>query len=410
MDGTGQNAAIVHSYPYPHHQEKREHMETKGHILVIDDELGMRIGCQRALQSQGYDVDTAESGEKGLELLHANSYDLVLLDVMMPGIGGLEMLEQISQLDPDLVCVIITGYATVELAVEAIRKGAYDFIAKPFDSDTLTLTVNQGMEKRSLSLQARRLKELEREAQELAREKAELERLDKMKSTFTLTVAHELRAPVAAIQSYLRLILDGYIDPQDQAKYLERAERRAEAQLELINDLLDLARLQDPDIQVESEPIHLDETLQEVLDELAARAQTKNIHLESTIESDLPCLAIDPKHAKQLWINLISNAVKYTNEGGQVTVSLRQQNNHLIGTVSDTGIGIPKEEIELVFEEFYRSKAGKAHTQMGTGLGLPIVKRILETYGGKIEVQSQPGEGSTFTFDLPLAAPRHAET
>jgi signal transduction histidine kinase len=143
-----------------------------------------------------------------------------------------------------------------------------------------------------------------------------------------------------------------------------------------------------------------------VLDELAARAQAKNIHLESTIEANLPALEMNPKHAKQLWINLISNAVKYTNEGGKVHVSLHQENKHLVGAVSDTGIGIPDGEIDLIFEEFYRSKAGKVHTQMGTGLGLPIVKRILDTYGGEIEVQSETGQGSTFTFRLPLSSAR----
>jgi len=180
----------------------------------------------------------------------------------MPGIGGLEMLERIAQIDSNLVCVVITGYATVELAVQAIKKGAYDFIAKPFDSDTLSLTVNQGMEKRALSLQAQRLAELEAQARDLARQKADLERLDKIKSTFTLTVAHELRAPVAAIQSYLRLILDGYIAPEDQLKYLARAERRARAQLELVNDLLDLARLQDPDIRIEMTHVQVEQVLQ----------------------------------------------------------------------------------------------------------------------------------------------------
>jgi len=177
----------------------------KGRVLVIDDELGIRLGCQRALSSAGYDVETAASGEEGLNKLRENGFDLVLLDVMMPGIGGIEALKQIAELDPSLVCIIITGYGTVELAVQAIRQGAYDFVTKPFDLDTLLLTVEQGMEKRRLSLQAERLAALEQEARELAREKAELERLDKVKSTFTLMVAHELRAPVAAIQSYLRL-------------------------------------------------------------------------------------------------------------------------------------------------------------------------------------------------------------
>jgi signal transduction histidine kinase len=383
-------------------QGEKAGVEQKGSILVIDHELGMRVGCQRALQSQGYHVDTAPNGMEGLEKLRANGYGLILLDMMMPGISGLEMLDRIAQLDPSIVCVIITGYATVELAVRAIKKGAYDFITKPFDSDTLTLTVEQGMEKRRLSLQALRLAALEAKARELALQKRELERLDKMKSTFTLMVAHELRAPVAAIQSYLRLILDGYIPPERQHEYLAKAEQRALAQLELVTDLLDLARLQDPDIKVEIEHVRMDQVLDETIDAMAARADEKSIQVRLDIAPELPPVSVNARHAKELWTNLISNAIKYTPEGGQVGITITEQDGSLVGTVSDTGIGIAEEEIGLIFEDFYRSKAGKAYTQMGTGLGLSIVKRILETYEGSIGVQSQVGEGTCFTFTLPL--------
>ena len=378
-------------------------MDTLGHILVIDDEPGMRIGCQRALEVEGYHVSTAAEGEEGLEKLNSERYDLVLLDMMMPGIDGLEMLERIAQIDPTIVCVVITGYATVELAVQAIKKGAYDFIAKPFDSDTLTLTVAQGMEKKKLSLQAERLARLEEEAKALAREKTELERLDKMKSSFTLMVAHELRAPVAAIQSYLRLILDGYIPPENQRKYLEKAEQRALAQLELVTDLLNLAHLQDPDVQVQAETVQVGEVAEEVMDSMAARAEEKHLQVEWAVSSSLPPVMMNAQHCKQIWTNLISNAIKYTPEGGRIAVSLDRKGDTLVGTVSDTGIGIAADEIGLIFEEFYRTKASKAYTQMGTGLGLTITKRIVETYGGNIEVASQPGEGSRFTFALPVA-------
>jgi signal transduction histidine kinase len=381
----------------------------KERILVVDDELGIRVGCERALASQGYRVDSASTGEEGLQKLRQAEYALVLLDIMMPGIGGIETLKQIPEIDPNLVCIVITGYATVELAVQAIKQGAYDFITKPFDADTLTLTVDQGIEKRRLSLQAQRLAALEAEAQELARQKTELERLDKIKSTFTLMVAHELRAPVAAIQSYLRLILDGYIPPEKQREYLERAERRAMAQLELVNDLLDLARLQDPDVKVEMEQVDLAGILNEVMDSLGSQAQEKEQQVHLTIAPELPSIQMNLKHARQLWTNLISNAIKYTPQGGHIDISLELNRDHLVGAVQDTGIGISKEELPLIFKDFYRTKASKAYTQMGTGLGLSIVKRILDTYGGTIEVQSTSGEGSRFTFRLP-AKPAAAAT
>ncbi len=377
-------------------------METKGRILVIDDEPGMRLGCQRALSSQGYQADAVASGEEGLDRLRSDAYDLVLLDVMMPGMSGMETLRRIRQLDSSVVCVVITGYATVEMAVQAIKEGAYDFITKPFDSDILILTVGQGLERRHLALQAQRLAELEARTRELAHQKMELERLDKVKSTFTLTVAHELRAPVAAIQSYLRLILDGYIPPDEQRPYLEKAERRAQAQLELITDLLDLARLQDPDLQAEKEPVSLAQVLNEIVDSMAARATEKHIEVELAVAPDLPLVSINPQHARQLWTNLISNAIKYTLDHGHVRVSLAREGEVLVGQVSDTGIGIPADELPYLFQEFFRSKAAKAQTQMGTGLGLSIVKRILETYKGTIGVQSEPGEGTCFRFTLPV--------
>jgi signal transduction histidine kinase len=254
---------------------------------------------------------------------------------------------------------------------------------------------------------------LETEAQELAREKEELERLDRMKSTFTLTVAHELRAPVAAIQSYLRLILDGYIPPEKQRQYLERAERRALAQLDLITDLLDLAHLQDPDRPVKTQPVQLEEVLAETMDSMAASASEKGIQIEIDVVPNLPAVHMSLQHAKQLWTNLVSNAIKYTEPGGRVTVSLSyapgsdagppESRGRVVGSVRDTGIGIEADELDLIFDEFYRTEASKAHTRMGTGLGLTIVKRVLEAYGGTISVDSTPGEGSCFTFTVPAS-------
>jgi signal transduction histidine kinase len=390
-------------------------MEAKGRVLVVDDEPGIRIGCQRALSSQGYQVDAAANGTEGLQKLRnalpepdhpeaqVGGYDLVLLDIMMPGMSGMETLKHILAIDPNLVCIVITGYATVELAVQAIKQGAYDFVTKPFDADTLLLAVDQGIEKRQLSLKAQRLAELEARTRELARQKRDLERLDRIKSQFTLTVAHELRAPVAAIQSYLRLILDGYIPPEKQRQYLERAEQRALAQLELVTDLLDLAHLQDPDRPVEMQAVQLADVLEQVLDTMAAQAEEKQIDLRSTVAADLPTLTMNAQHARQLWTNLLSNAVKYTPQGGKVSVSLGRDGEHLVGSVEDTGIGITQDELALIFTEFYRTEASKAYTQMGTGLGLTIVKRVLETYGGEISVESEPDRGSSFTFRIPIA-------
>lgn len=383
-------------------------------ILVVDDELGIREGCRRVLNRDGHHVVVAAAGEEGWQQIQSNQFDLVLLDIMMPDINGMELLKRIVPFDPDLVCIIITGYATVELAVQAIKEGAYDFIAKPFDANALILTIRRGLERRRLSLEARRLAQVEAEKDALERRQAELERealerramelerLDRVKSAFTLTVAHELRAPIAAIQSYLRLMLDGYIPPEQQKKYLARAEQRTSAQLELIGDLLDLAHLQNPDLRIKREPVNVAESLQEVCDLMSSRAREKGIKFTVSIPEEAPTISADPKHIKQIWSNLVSNAIKYTNEDGAVDVTIAVQNKQVIASVRDTGIGIVPEDLTRIFEEFYRTKAAKECSEMGTGLGLSIVKRIVETYQGHIDVQSTVGDGSIFTVTLPV--------
>ena len=135
---------------------------------------------------------------------------------------------------------------------------------------------------------------------------------------------------------------------------------------------------------------------------MAANAEESEITIELAVESDLPPIEMNARHARQLWTNLISNAIKYSNRGGTVHVSLACKDQRLVGAVSDQGIGIAADELALIFEEFYRSKASKKHTQMGTGLGLPIVKRILDSYGGTIDLASEEDKGSTFTFTIPL--------
>ncbi|MBC8263104.1 MAG: response regulator [Anaerolineales bacterium] len=385
-------------------------------ILVVDDELGIREGCRRVLSRAGHQVVVAATGEEGWQQIQSGQFDLVLLDIMMPDINGMDLLKRTVPFDPDLVCIIITGYATVELAVQAIKEGAYDFIAKPFDANALLLTVRRGLERRRLSLEARRLAQVEEEKEALEQRKAELERealeqramelerLDRVKSVFTRTVAHELRAPIAAIQSYLRLILDGYIPPEQQRKYLVRVEQRTSAQLELIGDLLHLAHLQNPDLRIEREPVNLRETLREVCDLMSSRAQEKGIEFTVSIPEETPTISADPKHIKQLWDNLVSNAIKYTDEGGTVDVTMAVQDKRVVTSVRDTGIGIAPEDLPRIFEEFYRTKAAKAYSEMGTGLGLSIVKRLVETYQGQVDVQSTMGKGSTFTVTLPIDA------
>jgi signal transduction histidine kinase len=371
-------------------------------ILVIDDEQGLREGCRRVLSRYHFQVDLAATGREGLALFRQHHPDLVLLDVMMPDVSGIELMNTLRAEDPDLVCIIITGYATVELAVDAMKLGAYDFIAKPFSDDNLLLAVEKGLEKRRLEQEARRMQQAEEEARRLSQEKAMLEELDRVKTAFMRKVAHELRAPIAAIQSFLVSILAGYGSPEMQREMQERAVRRADELLDLVNDLLNLSRLKDAKLELKRQEVSLQKVLDEVLSLHAPDAQQKRIALNVTREECPPVLA-DPGHIKQLWTNLISNAIKYTPEGGKVRVHLRAEDGIIVGDVEDTGIGIPAEDMPRLFEEFFRTEKAKAFAQYGTGLGLSIVRQIVTECGGDISVESEVGKGTRFTFRLPVA-------
>ncbi len=378
-------------------------MVTHARILVIDDEPGIREGCKRALTPQGHVVDVAQDGAAGLEKAKATPYDLVLLDVMMPGIGGIELLSLIREHDPCAVCIIVTGYATVQLAVNAIKRGAYDFLTKPFTLDDLLLAVNHGLEHRRLLLEEQRLQALETETQQLAYEKRKLEEVEKAKAAFIRLVTHELQAPIAAIQGYLQLILEGYVELDRQRELLVRASARADEQMTLIADLLTLSKLREIKQHEHVADVHLDELLRKTVEPFQTQAAEKSIVLKTEIAGDIPPMHGVAAEFKSLWTNLISNAVKYTAPGGAVVVSLRADGQHIIGRVSDTGIGIPPEARDRLFTEFFRADNAKALALRGTGLGLVIVKQAIENAGGQIWVESELGRGTTFTFTIPIA-------
>lgn len=370
--------------------------ESKASILVIDDEAGMREGCRRALTPAGYSVATAADLATGLDMVLTGHYELCLLDVMLPDGSGLDLIDPILKHDPSTICVIITGFGSIEMAIEAVRRGAYDFLSKPFTSDELLMAVNQGLERRQL-------KSIEARAEELAKAKAELEQLDEIKSQLMLKVAHELRAPVAAVQSYINLIRAGYVTEDELDPTLSRVQDRLGGMSDLISDLLELARLKQAKDRhpTDASPHQMADILTEVCELFQEQAREKQQSLQLEI-LDRPVILANRDHLEHIWNNLISNAIKYSPEGGRILIALRTDHGKLIGTVADSGIGIRDEDLPHLFQEFFRTDEAKASGEIGTGLGLSIVKQIVESYGGEIRVTSQPGQGSEFTFLLPL--------
>jgi signal transduction histidine kinase len=373
--------------------------ESMAKILVIDDEVGMREGCRRALVSHGFQVTTAEHGAEGLRKLRDGDFDLVLLDAMMPGMEGIEILEWVHQNGLDVACVMLTGYATIELATQAMKLGAYDFLTKPFTSDELLSVVLHALEdRRRRAVRQQRLEE-EESLLLLERTQREQAKLDAFESRFMLVVVHELRNPAGAIKNYLQLMRAGYVEPDEYDEYLAKLDLRADQLLSMLDKLLELANLKARRGLTKTQVVDVAAVLERLAQDFKATAETKGLDFQVEI-SARPRLQAQPGHIESLWINLIENAIKYTPQGS-VTVSLGQEDGQIQIVVADSGIGISTEDLTRIFQDFYRSASARELVEIGTGLGLPIVNQLIEIYQGRIEVDSSPGQGSRFAVYLP---------
>jgi signal transduction histidine kinase len=273
-------------------------------------------------------------------------------------------------------------------------------LPKPFTSDELLTVVRRGLEARRRKLAAKEQEAQEEEAQELERAQEEMARLDAVESRFMLVVVHELRNPAGAIKSLLKMIRGGYVDADEMDEYLEALDGRADQLLAMMDDLLELADLKGRRGPPQRTPVPAAEVLEEVVNDLRAAAEAKGLAVELKIEAQ-PTVQCERVHLRSLWAHLLDNAIRYTPQG-RITLTLDQAVGQTVTTVSDTGIGLSTEEVARLFEEFYRSEAAREEVALGTGLGLPIVGQIVQIYGGTIQVESEPGVGSTFSVCLPL--------
>lgn len=267
----------------------------------------------------------------------------------------------------------------------------------------LTTSISTTLRERDRALMESNLT-CELRSEELAQLNEQLTKLDRERTRFLVLATHELRAPINTIYSALDLARSGYASPEKTQEVLARAQQRATELLSLIGDLLDLTKARQETARPEAaQPVQLDQVLRDVVEFMRVEIEQKGINLEVDVPPDLaPVLAL-PNQVKLVWTNLLSNAVKYTTEGGRVRVYLSQDAKAVTGRVEDTGIGIRVEEQAHVFDEFFRASNARLVSPHGSGVGLATVRRILENWGGRISVQSQPGEGSAFTFVLPRA-------
>jgi len=464
----------------------------KPRILVVDDDRMIRDACERILKRMGHDVVKATQGEEALNILKEGQFSVVLLDLMMPGIDGLKVLNLIRQFWPDILVIVITGYATIETAIEAMKRGAYAFIPKPFEGDQLRSIVARAIERKQLKEDVRRMEqERQRTLQDLDAEKSRtrsvvlampdgvavtdpngivvlmkpdselckqvldvskgsledpsqgasyefspqeenyllahvtpvlseageclgavtvlvdithLKLLDRIKSAFVAQVSHELRSPLSTIQQQLALVLSEMVAdaPEEQRNLLARAKEKTSGLISLIGDLLDLSRIEAGMHLKEPKPIVLEDLLRGVVDFMSIKAKSRNQSLGLDLPHErLPRVDGDPLALESVFGNLITNAIHYTPDGGEIRVTADYDGSRIRVAVKDNGIGIEEKYLPKIFERFFRVKNDKTRSITGTGLGLAIVKGILDSLGGSITVESKPGSGSTFTVFLP---------
>lgn len=359
----------------------------RARILVIDDEKVIRDSCTRILITEGNIVKSAENGDIGLRLFKEFHPDLVLVDLKMPGKSGMDVLEEIESIDPNVVKIVITGYATVSSAVDAMKRGAYDFIPKPFTPEEILLIVARGLEKRRLFLESLALK-------------VEQERI---RRNMISLVSHELRAPLAATAQYLEVILGGMAGKisSEAKEMIDRCDIRIKELLELLSRWLNLATFDPVNMADHFQDIDLSGVGRESIEILKPLAEEKKISLILEKPDDLPPIKGSKVSLEEIFNNLISNGIKYNKAGGWVKVKLYEGDEEVCVEISDNGLGINEEHLSRIFDEFYRVDGRRNAPIKGSGLGLSIVKKMVDAYGGMIDVESRFGEGTTFRIGFP---------
>jgi len=485
-------------------------------ILVVDDEESIRVGSKRIIAKMGCAVETADRGDTAIEMMAAKRYDIVLLDMKMPGTDGIDVLKHIMAKDESILVIVITGYATVEIAIEAMKTGAYDFIPKPFEPDQLRIVVNRAIEKVRLRHETMRLERERRQTlSDLDMEKSRIATilkvlpvgvmvtnaqgqvvlinpaflnlmdlepgtrpgehisayiedaalrdlildishgkhldyedippyefsvsehrfliargrpvlgdrneclgavvdlvdvtamkvLDRLKSEFVANVSHELRSPLSTIHEQLAYVLSTSAEQvsSDDQHILARAKEKTKGLISLIGDLLDLSRIEAGTVCQEIKPVQIEDLVRSIVEFMETRAAGKKQTLSMELPDDpLPPMKADPLALESILGNLVTNAITYTQEGGQIRVKVEKAGLHARIMVQDNGFGIEAKHLDRIFDRFYRVKNDQTRYITGTGLGLPIVKNLVEALNGNVTVESTVGEGTTFVVSIPI--------
>lgn len=355
-------------------------MVEKPNILVIDDEMGPREALKTILKPY-YNVYAAERGGQALEILNRNPIDLVTVDLRMPGLSGIKVLEKVKKYDSDIEAIVITGYGSLDTAVEGLRLGAFDYIAKPFDVNHILDLVRRALERRGARLKLRQLK-----------------------SDFLGNVSHELRTPLSVVIGFVALLLDELIGKltDEQLKVLERVYESSEELLELIDNLLCVTSLNAGELHAIEEKFDVEAMVHEATQRYQKLVKDKGVQLSVQISPGGLRIVSDRSKVTRIFQSLLHNAIKFT-PAGEVTVKVRRsiQRRVIEFEITDTGIGIPHDQIEGMFQPFRQMDDSPRREFSGLGLGLTVARRLTEFLGGEVDIRSGPDLGTHILLNIP---------
>jgi len=393
------NALLAPPFPF---QSQNSPKTGATKILIVDDERVVRHVCQLSLEQELYTIFIAENGIKAMELLRGEpEIAIVLSDFKMPGMTGFELLNAIKRDFPHIEVIIMTGFATIENAIEAMKLGAHDFLLKPLKAEQIRLVINKCRDKISLSQENLTLK----------RANEKLRELQIAKDKFIAIISHELRTPVSHLRGYLSILNgdDFHLLAPTEKNDCKHVINSAVLDLEqIVTDMFDLLELEHETIVLKREPFDLNELLEQVAQEFRLALQERRQTLTLRRRPQLCMIAADRLKIKIMVSELMQNAVKFTPDRGQIGLSLQADSEFYVIAVSDTGVGIKQEKLGSIFEKFYEVQHSDHHSTSktgfmggGLGLGLSLARAIAEAHDGGIKVSSAVGKGSTFQIFLP---------
>lgn len=364
----------------------------KASILIVDDEKSLRLSLAEAFAMEGYEVTTASGALEALEAVKAAPFDVLLADLMMPGIDGHTLLERVQILMPEAVIVIMTGQATVESAIRALKGGVYDYVLKPFRLEEILHVVSQGLNLRRLKQENLSLHEINRRLQEV----------DRIKSDLLSTITHEFRTPLTIIYGWLDLLLSeqvGRLTPKQRESILRI--RQGSLRLgRLISNLLTSVELERGGVDFCHEPVHVGDLLGSVLEQLQPEIEEKGLEAAFEAPQGIPPLHADPDKLRLLFLNLVENAVQFNERGGRLLVQVRSSPPFVEISIFNSRGEIPRDRLKHLLKPF--AQWGMVGRGRGLGLGLAVAKAIVEAHRGDLEIESGLGRGTQVLVKLPI--------